>query len=179
MKLVSDYRVRYTKWVYLMIIPLIVYFFTFKGYIYDLVAGGIMFMYWTLLVMFINRYFKVWLQEKLALVLGYQPQAYYKTLKPKVVPQKQLTAVDVQKLEGYPILMVMAINFLVTMGLFALVGPANITQIFFGGFILSFNIHYSSISKIVKTLEYPNAFYEYTTISTKIYDTSVKSHAIS
>jgi len=57
MKLVSDYRVRYTKWVYLMIIPLIVYFLMFNEYIYNLVAGGIMFMYWTLLVMFINRYF--------------------------------------------------------------------------------------------------------------------------
>ena len=179
MKLVSDYRVRYTKWVYLMIIPLIVYFFMFNEYIYNLVAGGIMFMYWTLLVMFINRYFKVWLQEKLALVLGYQPESFYMTLKPKVVPRKQLTAVDVQKLEGYPIIMVLAINFLLATGLYAMLGQVYITQILFGGFVLSFNIHYTSISRIVKTLEYPNAYYEYTMISTKIYDTSVKSHAIS
>lgn len=179
MKLVNDFRVRASKWLYLMIIPLVVYFIIYKQHIYDLTVGGIIFMYWTLFVMFINRYIKVWLQHKLAIGLEFEPEVMYKTLKPQVIPRKRLTAIDVQKLEGYAVLMVMSINFLAVTASYALTKDAYLTKVLLGGFILSFNIHYSNICRIVKSVEYPNAYYEYNDISMKIYDTPITKEAIS
>lgn len=179
MKLISDYRVRMTRWLYLMIIPLVVYFFTFKQFIYDLTAGGIIFIYWTFLVMFINRYIKIWLQSHLADFLKIDHDVYYKTLKPKVVPKKLLSSIDVQKLEGYPILLVMSLNFLIVTGLYAISGDAYLTKVMFGGFILSFNIHYSHVCMIVKTLEYPDELFEFNRVSTKIYESTINGHVIS
>jgi hypothetical protein len=121
----------------------------------------------------------VWLQSHLANFLKFDHDVYYKTLKPKVVPRKLLTSIDVQKLEGYPILLVMSINFLIAMGLYALSGDSYLTKMMFGGFILSFNIHYSNICMVFKTLEYPDELYEYNRISTKIYESTLNGHAIS
>lgn len=179
MKLISDYRVRMTHWMYLMLLPLVIYFFTFKQFIYDLLVGGIIFIYWTFLIMFLNRYIKVWLQSQLAKLLKFDHDVYYKTLKPKIVPHKLLSAVDVQKLEGYPILLVMSLNFILVMALYALSGDSYLTKMMFGAFILSFDIHYGGISIIVKTLEYPNEKYAYNRISTKIYEGHMDGHAIS
>jgi hypothetical protein len=179
MKLVSDYRVRMTPWLYLMIIPMVVYFFVFKQYIYDLTVGGIIFMYWTVLVMFFNRYLKTWLKHHLAEALHFDSEVFYKTFSPKVVPSKVLSAVDVQKLEGYSVLMVMTLNFLAVMVCYSLLKDAYVTRILFGGFILSFNIHYSNICRIYQTVMYPNAEFEYNEISMKIYETSVKHQVLS
>jgi len=179
MKLVNDYRVRMSHWLYLMIIPLVVYFIVFKQHIYDLTVGGIIFMYWTLFVMFVNRYIKVWMQSKLAGWLKYDAKTQYKTMKPQVIPGKKLTAIDVQKLEGYAVLMIMSANFLAVTASYALLHDAYLTKVLFGGFILSFNIHYSNICRIVKSVEYPKAYFEYNDVSMKIYDTSITKEAVS
>lgn len=179
MKLVSDYRVRMTRWLYFMIIPLVVYFLVFKQYMYDLLVGGIMFTYFAFMIMFANRYIKVWLQSRMAGFMGIKHKVYYKTLKPQVVPEDQLSSIDVQKLEGYPVLMVMSMNFLMAVACYAVSKDAYITKLLFGSLILSFNIHYSNICRIAKTVEYPNAMFEYNEISMKIYDTNVKNQVVS
>ncbi|MBI9015343.1 MAG: hypothetical protein JEZ08_24125 [Clostridiales bacterium] len=179
MKLVSDYRVRVTKWLYLTLLPLVVYFILFKTYIYDLVAGGIIFVYWTLLLMFISRYIKVWLKNQLEKRMHFEPIAYYKTLKPKSFPSKMVSAIDIQKIEGYPVIVLMAIQIIAIMLSYSALGDVYLTKILVGGFILSFNINYSNFCYIKKTLDYPNAMYEYNKVSIKIYDTPINGEYVS
>lgn len=179
MKLINDYRVRISKWMYLMILPLVVYFFCFREIIYELVAGGIMFMYFTMMVMFANRYLKVAIQNQLAKRLGYLPEVYYKTLKPMVVPTKPLSSIDVQKIEGYPVLLTLSFNFLIALLLYTVLGFDYLGQIFFGGFILSFNINYRNVCLIVKSVQHPNGRFEYNTVSTKIYESIMNKEVIS
>lgn len=179
MKLVSDYRVRITKWLYFTIIPLVVYFILFKTYIYDLVAGGIIFVYWTLLLMFISRYIKVWFQNQLEKRMHFEPIAYYKTLKPKSFPSKMVSAIDIQKIEGYPVIMLMAIQIIAIMLSYSALGDVYLTKVLVGGFILSFNINYSNFCYIKKTIEYPNAMFEYNKVSVKIYDTHINGEYVS
>lgn len=171
MKLVSDYRVRISKWLYLMVVPLVVYFFMFKEYIYDLTAGGIIFMYWTLLYMFTSRYVKVWLQKLIETQMSLKPKAYFKTFKPKSIPTEKVSAVDIQKIEGYPVLLIMTIQVILIMLSYSSFGDVYLTRVLTGGFILSFNINYSNFSYIKETLRFPNAVYEYNKVSVKIYDT--------
>jgi len=179
MKLVSDYRVRISKWLYLTIIPLVVYFVLFRAYIYDLVAGGIIFVYWTLLVMFISRYIKVWFQNQLEKKMHLDPVVYYKTLKPKSFPTKMVSSIDIQKIEGYPVIVLMAVQIIAIMLSYSALGDVYLTKVLVGGFILSFDINYSNFCYIKKTLDYPNAMYEYNKVSVKIYDTPINGEYIS
>jgi len=171
MKLVNDYRVRMSKWLYLTIVPLVVYFFMFKEYIYDLTAGGIIFMYWTLLYMFTSRYIKVWFQKIIETKMSLKPIVYFKTFKPKSIPTEQVSAVDIQKIEGYPVLLIIAIQVILIMLSYSSFGDVYLTRVLMGGFVLSFNINYSNFSYIKETLSYPDAVYEYNKVSVKIFDT--------
>lgn len=170
MKLLNDYRLRFENRMVLYLLPLVFYFYIFKETVYDLVAGGIMFVYLTMITAFINRYFRTIIHYWLCEFKGYGGRLKLKAWHPRSYPEKTISSKETRKLEFLTILVTYMISFLIWISVGILSPHTYLYDVVTGHLILSTMIFYKEYRYINLSFIYPNHSFEYNDRTVKIYE---------
>lgn len=165
----NDYRLRFEAQMVFYLVPLVVYFFIFKEMVYSLVAGGIMFVYLTMITAFLNRYFRTFIHYMLCDIKKYGGRIKLKSWHPRSYPIKALEATESRKLEGLTILITFGLSFVAYLISQVLVPETYFNHMMLGHIIFTTMIFYKEYRYILLTYKYSNHIFDYNERTVKIY----------
>lgn len=169
MKLANDFRLRYHRGMVIFLLPIIIYYMLFKSHIYHLVAGGFIFIYFTILLAFINRYIRVLIHSWTYRRKGYKTALRLKSLYPRSIPLSPVDDKTLRQVEWMTIISTLALP-LVLWGIAKWIVPDSyICRALLGDLILTTMIFWKNGQYIIKSFSYRGHVFEYNMRTLRIY----------
>jgi hypothetical protein len=153
----------------LYIVPLVLYYYLFKTHVYHLTAGGIMFIYLTMMLAFMNRYLREVIAYHVTLKIGLKSHLKLKSLHPRNIPKGSLSSREVRRIEGLSMVLVFCYTVAFFFMSYRVLGDVYQTKALLGSAVLSTMIFWKNIQYMIKTIEYKKHQFEYNSRTLKIY----------
>lgn len=170
MKLKEEYIIRksYKAWTWFLVYLL--FFTIFWNRIESLSAGGILFVYECMIVVFVVRYLRQLLYVKTARMMDKDIEGETLTLNPTFWSVSSYSLKEVLTLELRPMLILsLAQLFLIAISHFVY-SASYVTPVLFGALVLSLAVYNQSYIILFRCLRHPNATYKYGFEAFKVYN---------
>ncbi|MBN2796361.1 MAG: hypothetical protein JXR88_13200 [Clostridia bacterium] len=169
MRLFEEYVIKksYKIWSWIIIYGL--YFVIFWNHIESLFAGGILFLYECMLIVFVLRYLRQYLYIHTAKMMDKDVEGKSWTLNPTFWSSSRYKLEEVITLEVKPFLILTGLQVILILIAHVVYGAAYITPVLSGGLLLSLGLYNQSFIILYRTISHMRATYKYGYEAFKVY----------
>lgn len=169
MKLAEEYIIRksYKIWSWILVYAL--YFILFWGHIESLFAGGILFLYECMLLVFIMRYIRQYLYIKTAKMINKDIEGKSWTLNPTFWSSSTYRFDEVLTLELRPMVILTGLQLILILLSHFIFHAVYVTPVLLGALVLSVALYNQSFIILFRAFKHMNASYKYGYEAFKVY----------